>query len=95
MAFAGGLELHMRTGGVQYSANITPDPETGIGSSTETQFVERFKGVAALPESALALNGRRNTEMPWRDYGGMTSDDLGAIFAYLRTVPPVRQAVPR
>jgi len=95
MAFAGGLEFHMRSGGVQYSANITPDPDTGIGAWSETQFIERFKMVAGLNESALVLNGRRNTEMPWRDYGGMTRDDLGAIYAYLRTIPPVRNAVPR
>jgi hypothetical protein len=31
--------------------------------------------------------------MPWRDYGGMTREDLAAIFAYLRTIAPVRHAV--
>ena len=31
-------------------------------------------------EGAMPLN----TEMPWRDYGGMTREDLGAIYAYLR-----------
>lgn len=43
MAFAGGLK---RSGEVQYSANITPDWETGIGRWTMEQFVERFKSVA-------------------------------------------------
>jgi mono/diheme cytochrome c family protein len=95
MAFAGGMEFHMRSGGVQYSANITPDAETGIGGWTEAQFVERFKNIAEADESALALNGRQNTEMPWRDYGGMTREDLGAIFTYLRTLPAVRNAVKR
>jgi mono/diheme cytochrome c family protein len=95
MAFAGGMEFHMRSGGVQYSANITPDAETGIGGWTEAQFVERFKNIAEADESALALNGRQNTEMPWRDYGGMTREDLGAIFTYLRTLPAVSNAVKR
>jgi hypothetical protein len=85
----------MRSGGELYSANITPDPETGIGRWTEAQFVDRFKSIANAPEESLALNGRKNTEMPWRDYGGMTTEDLSAIFAYLRTLPPVRHAVPR
>jgi hypothetical protein len=85
----------MRSGGVQYSANITPDAETGIGRWTLEQFVARFKTVADADEGALALNGRRNTEMPWRDYGGMKTDDLAAIFTYLRTVPAVRHAVAR
>jgi mono/diheme cytochrome c family protein len=95
MAFAGGFEFKMRSGGVQYSSNITPDVETGIGGWSEETFIERFKSIADLPDAALALNGRKNTEMPWRDYGGMTREDLGAIYAYLRTVTPVRHAVPR
>ena len=95
MLFAGGLEFQLRSGGTQYSANITPDAETGIGNWTEEAFIARFKSVAEAPESELALNGRRNTEMPWRDFGGMTREDLAAIYAYLRTVPAVRHAVPR
>jgi len=95
MAFAGGLEFRTRLGDVQYSANITSDVETGIGSWTVEQFVGRFKSIADADEAALALNGRKNTEMPWRDFGGMTTDDLTAIFTYLRTVPAVRNAVAR
>ena len=95
MAYAGGLEFKTRHGHVQYSANITPDMDTGIGAWTEATFVGRFKAVGDAPESELALNGRPNTEMPWRDYGGMTTEDLGAIYAYLRTVPAVRHRVPR
>ena len=93
MTFAGGLEFHPRTGGIQRSANITPDMETGIGRWTESQFVARFTSIAALDDGSLALNGRPNTEMPWRDYGGMDPQDLSAIYAYLRTVPAVRNAV--
>jgi mono/diheme cytochrome c family protein len=95
MAFAGGLPFRTRLGDVQYSANITPDLETGIGGWTVEQFVGRFKSVAEADEGALALNGRKNTEMPWRDFGGMTSDDLAAIFTYLRTVPAVHNPVAR
>jgi hypothetical protein len=95
MAFAGGTKFTTREGHVQYAANITPDGETGIGAWTEETFIGRFKAVAEAPEADLALNGRPNTEMPWRDYGGMTREDLGAIYTYLRTVPAVRHAVPR
>ena len=95
MEFAGGFEFHTRLGDVQYSANITPDQETGIGRWTMEQFVTRFKMVGEADEASLALNGRKNTEMPWRDFGGMKTEDLEAIFAYLRTVPAVRNAVPR
>ena len=95
MAFAGGLEFRTRAGDVQYSANITPDLETGIGHWTMEQFVARFKSVAEADEPALALNGRKNTEMPWRDFGGMKTEDLEAIYTYLRTVPAVRHVVAR
>jgi mono/diheme cytochrome c family protein len=95
MDFAGGLKFQTRSGGVQYSANITPDLETGIGRWTVEQFVARFKSVADVDEASLALNGRKNTEMPWRDYGGMTKEDLAAIFTYLKSVPAVRHAVAR
>ena len=95
MAFAGGFEFHTRSGDVQYSANITPDIETGIGRWTAEQFVARFKIVAEADEASLALNGRKNTEMPWRDYGGMKTEDLEAIFTYLQTVPAVRHVVTR
>jgi mono/diheme cytochrome c family protein len=95
LMFAGGLEFHTRTGDIQRSANITPDVETGIGKWSEAQFVERFRNVGLADDSALVLNGRHNTEMPWRDYGGMEADDLSAIYAYLRTVPAVKNAVAR
>jgi len=95
MDYAGGMRFEMRSGGEIYSANITPDPETGIGRWTEAQFVDRFKSIANADEASLALNGRKNTEMPWRDYGGMTTEDLSAIFTYLQSLPPVRHAVQR
>jgi hypothetical protein len=89
------MEFHPRSGGVQRSANITPDMETGIGKWTEAQFLGRFASVAALDDAALVTNGGRNTEMPWRDFGGMDPQDLAAIYAYLRTVPPVHNVVAR
>lgn len=95
MDYAGGMRFEMRSGGEIYSANITPDPETGIGRWTEAQFIDRFKSIANADEASLALNGRKNTEMPWRDYGGMTTEDLSAIFTYLQSLPPVRHAVQR
>jgi len=33
--------------------------------------------------------------MPWREYRRMSDDDLRAIYRYLRTLPPIRNAVPR
>lgn len=95
MDYAGGMKFEMKSGGEVLSANITPDHETGIGRWTEAQFLDRFKSIANAPEESLALNGRKNTEMPWRDYGAMTTEDLSSIFAYLQTLKPVKHAVPR
>ena len=70
--------------------NITPDADTGIGTWCEQQFVSRFKVWERAPERVLpAEHARDNTVMPWKQLGGMTRDDLAAIYAYLRAQPPV------
>lgn len=87
MEFAGGMDFAEKTLHA-VSANITPDPETGIGNMTEEQFVGMFKAYATLPSDTPAPPGR-NTIMPWRSYSRMSDDDLKAIYAYLRTVKPI------
>jgi hypothetical protein len=89
--FAGGTAFKF-PGGIQVvSANITPDPETGIGSWTEQQFLNRF---AVYKQYAKDLPPQiqpdQFTIMPWLGFSQLTRDDLGAIYAYLRTVPPVK-----
>lgn len=92
-AFGGGFEFQFPAGTVR-SANITPEPISGIGSWTKDEFVERFKSMdpAAYPPAETSMN-EFNTAMPWTMYAGMTRDDLGAIYEYLRTVKPVKNAV--
>jgi len=90
MAFAGGFEMTMPGGGTVRTANITPDAGTGIGTWSETLFIRTFKVFDTRPSQVLAPADRaRNTSMPWTHYAGMTEEDLGAIYAYLRSVPPV------
>jgi len=91
LELAGGQEYKMPFGRI-VSSNITPDPETGIGALTKEQFIGRFKAFAELDPKAPAAPGR-NTFMPWRLYAGMTEEDLGAIYVYLRTVKPVKNKV--
>ena len=94
MELAGGFEFPMVTGGIAKSANITQDKETGIGKWTETDFVKRFK---SYTDSTYVPNkiskGNFNTVMPWTMYGGMTEDDLKAIYAYLKTIKPIHNSV--
>lgn len=96
MELAGGFKFHMPTGGTLYSANITPDKETGIGNWTEFMFVNRFKAYADSGyKPASLVKGDFNTLMPWLFYCNMKPYDLKAIYAYLQTVKPVRNAVTR
>jgi mono/diheme cytochrome c family protein len=87
---SGGTEFAFPGGVVARAANLTPHA-TGLGAWSETDFVQRFKSAATEPRPVGA--GEFNTPMPWRSYAGMTEADLGAIYAYLRSVPAVNHAV--
>jgi mono/diheme cytochrome c family protein len=89
MEFAGGAEFAFPDGTVARSANITPDPESGIGSWSEEAFVNRFKQYRDASQLHQVGAGDRKTVMPWNQYAGMTERDLGSIYAYLRTLKPV------
>lgn len=73
--------------GVSYASNLTPDPATGLWS--EDVFISAMKtgkhrgiGRPILPP------------MPWEALGRASDQDLKAIYAYLRTLPPVFNQVP-
>jgi len=93
MEFAGGMEFKFPTGEILRSPNITPDPKTGIGNWTREAFVNRFKmhasGVAKVEKGGF------QTVMPWSMYAGMTDEDLGAIYANLKSVPVKENKVER
>ena len=94
MTLAGGFKFPLITGGTVVSANITPDKETGIGKWSEEAFVKRFKLYADSNFKPSAVkNGAFNTVMPWTVYGRMKVSDLKAIYAYLRTVKPIKHEV--
>ena len=92
MEFAGGFEIPMETGGTCKAANITPDKETGIGSWSKSQFIQRFK-FYENNDSLNVSHGDFNSEMPWRVYATMTEEDLGSIYDYLRRVKPVKNHI--
>ena len=91
--FTGGWE--MRTSEFRVvTSNITPHPSTFVGRATKEEFIGRFRAFAQfdIATAPPAAKGR-NTIMPWISYAGMTDADLGAIYDYLRTLPPVDKAV--
>jgi mono/diheme cytochrome c family protein len=76
--------------GVSFTANLTPDPETGIGKWTAETFI------AALRTGKHEGIGRPILPpMPYPFIGKATDDDLRAIFAYLQSIPPIRNRVPQ
>jgi cytochrome c553 len=75
--------------GVSYTRNLTPDKETGLGDWTELNFIQTIR------------NGKRQGKgrdllppMPWQALRNLNDDDLKSIFAYLKTIPVVSNAVP-
>jgi mono/diheme cytochrome c family protein len=93
MSFAGGEVF--RAGGMEaVSANLTQDVETGIGSWTEQRFLEKFMGYRNFTETNLPDMVQANfTVMPWLGFRQLSEEDLKAVFAYLRTVKPIRNKV--
>ena len=88
--YAGGFEMKLPGGGVVRTANLTPDADTGLGTWTEAQFIDRFKAFDGAAHRPLSVaEQRENTWMPWYAYAGMTREDLGAIYTYLRSLKPV------
>ncbi len=90
MTLAGGLGM-LANGVPAYSANITPDPETGIGAWSEQDFIRRFKGFEGVNVSAASIGFQ--TQHAWTEYARMTEADLADIYAYLMAQPPVRHNV--
>jgi cytochrome c2 len=88
---AGGVGFPMG-GKTAYSANLTPDQETGIGNWTREAFVDRFKSFTDSAQKADKKSIAPSL-MPWYDYSGMTTTDLKAIYAYLRSLKPIRNKV--
>lgn len=96
LEFSGGREFKLPNGTIVRSSNITPDKETGLGNWTEEMFISKFKSYADTSYVAPSVaEGGFNTLMPWTMYGKMTREDLAAIYAYLQSLPPQKNAVER
>ncbi|HUZ59149.1 MAG TPA: c-type cytochrome [Hanamia sp.] len=88
---AGGMKFNAGTFKVT-SANLTPDSSSGIGSWSEQAFLDKF--IMCRSKQGYNYNpGKENTLMPLVDFSGMTDGDLKAIYAYLRTIKPVKNNV--
>ena len=76
--------------GVSFTMNLTPDPDTGLGKWTEDIFIATMrtgrhegKGRPILPP------------MPYWMIAALSDDDIKSLFAYLQSLPPVKNRVPQ
>ncbi|MES1245511.1 MAG: cytochrome C [Acidobacteriota bacterium] len=88
--FSGGHMLFGQWGLVR-SANLTSH-ETGLGNRSKAEFIGLFRAFSD-PATAPKVQDGHNTGMPWWAYSGMSDEDLGAIYDYLRSLPPVENRV--
>jgi hypothetical protein len=74
--------------GVSFTRNLTPDKETGLGSWTEAIFIKALRTGKDMGEGRPIL-----PPMPWEMIGKATDSDLKAIFAYLQSLKPIKNAI--
>lgn len=75
--------------GVSFTANLTPDPETGLGKWTEATFVQTIRTGRHMGRGRMVL-----PPMPILVYQNFTDEDLAAIFSYLQSIPAIKNRVP-
>jgi len=77
--------------GVSFPANLTPDTLTGLRSGvwTEALFIKALRTGKHMGTARDIL-----PPMPWNFYGQLSDEDLKAIWAYLGTIPAIRNHVP-
>lgn len=77
--------------GISYAANLTPDSTTGIGAWTADVFIKTLRTGKHLGQEG----GRMILPpMPWPSIAQLTDEDLRLMFAYLQSIPPIKNQVP-
>ena len=75
--------------GVSFTANLTPDPDTGLGRWTVETFIATMKTGRHEGKGRPLL-----PPMPYPMVAALTDEDIRSLFAYLQSLPPVRNRVP-
>jgi mono/diheme cytochrome c family protein len=71
-----------------YGRNLTPDVETGLGAWSEAEIVTALR-------TGMRPDGRQlSPAMPWMGYASLTDEDAFAVATYLKSLPPVSNAIP-
>ena len=88
--FSPSLTAAVGPWGTSFAANLTPD-DTGLGNWTEAQF---FKAIREGKSKGLEGGRPMLPPMPWFNFAKMSDEDLKAVYAYLKSIPPVQNVVP-
>ena len=75
--------------GMSFSANLTPDDQTGIGLWKAENFIQALRTGKHMGAGRAIL-----PPMPWFNFMNAKEEDLRAIFAYLKSLPPIKNQVP-
>ena len=76
--------------GVSFTANLTPDAETGLGKWTQETFIRAIRTGRHEGQGRPIL-----PPMPYMQYRNATDEDLSAIFSFLQSIPSIRNRVPQ
>ena len=75
--------------GISYPVNLTPDENTGLGIWTEEMFIQTMRTGRHMGVARPIL-----PPMPWQSLNSLDDGDLKAVYAYLRSLPPIKNRVP-
>lgn len=91
MLFAPDLTVGVGPWGMSFSANLTPDSTTGLGAWTADNFIQAMR-----KGKHMGQDGGRPIlpPMPWQAVGQWTDEDLKHLFAYLQSIPAIKNEVP-
>jgi mono/diheme cytochrome c family protein len=87
--FNEGLTAAVGPWGMTFAANLTPDPQFGIGLWTAKHFIEAMRTGKHMGAGRPIL-----PPMPWFNLTEVSDEDLSAMFAYLKSLPPIKNQVP-
>ncbi len=75
--------------GTSFSSNLTPDKDTGMGRWIDRLFIDAMRTGRHMGQGRLIL-----PPMPVQAIGQFNDEDLSSIFAYLQSLPAIRNFVP-
>ncbi len=89
MYLAGGAKIVTAAGGQVVTRNLTSDPETGLGKKSDEDILRVLRN--GVFSDGRMISARH---MPWGAFSNLTEEDRFAILTYLRTLKPIRHAIP-